>query len=117
MKIGIMLRHFNQHGGGVKNYTNYLLDELLILNSSHEFILMYNDKKYIGTYSKYKNVREITINIGNKLIWDQIGVPWVVRKEKIDIIFNPKYSLPLLANCPTVFVCHGLDWYLMPWGS
>ena len=117
MKIGIMLRHLDQHGGGVKNYTNYLLDELLSLNLSHEFVLIYNSKKNIGTYSQYKNVREVAVNIGNRFLWDQIGVPWIQRKEKFDIIFNPKYSLPLLASCPTVFVCHGLDWYLMPWGS
>ncbi len=117
MKIGIMLRHFNQHGGGVKNYTNYLLDELLAIDSSHEFILIYNNKKFIGTYSRYKQVKEIALNIKSKFLWDQIGIPWIERKEKLDLIFNPKYSLPFLARCPTVFVCHGLDWYLMPWGS
>ena len=117
MKIGIMLRHFDQHGGGVKNYTTYLLNELLLLNSPHEFVLIYNNKKNIGIYSHYKNVKEIAVNIGNRFLWDQIGIPLVAKKEKFDIIFNPKYSLPLLANCPTVFVCHGMDWYLMPWGS
>jgi glycosyltransferase involved in cell wall biosynthesis len=117
MRIGIMLRHFNQHGGGVKNYTNYLLDELLLLNSDHEFVLIYNDRKHIGTYGKYKNVREISVHMPTRILWDQIGIPLVSRKEKLDIIFNPKYSIPLLAKCPTVFVCHGLDWYLMPWGS
>ena len=41
----------------------------------------------------------------------------VEREERLDLIFNPKYSVPLTARCPTVFVCHGLDWYVMPWGS
>lgn len=117
MKIGIMLRHFNQHGGGVKNYTNYLLDELLSLNSTHEFVLIYNNPQYIGAYTKFENVREIALQMPSRILWDQIGIPYISRKEKLDIIFNPKYSLPLLAKCPTVFVCHGLDWYLMPWGS
>lgn len=117
MRIGIMLRHFNQHGGGVKNYTNYLLDELLSLGSTHEFVLIYKNPKYIGTYGKYTNVREIAVRMPTRILWDQIGIPYISRKEKLDIIFNPKYSLPLLAKCPTVFVCHGLDWYLMPWGS
>lgn len=117
MKIGIMLRHFNQHGGGVKNYTNYLLDKLLSLDSSHEFVLIYNSEKFIGTYDKYNNVREIALKIKSRFLWDQICIPFIARKEKFELIFNPKYSLPLLTKCPTVFVCHGLDWYLMPWGS
>ncbi len=117
MKIGIMLRHFDQHRGGVKNYTNYLLEELFALDSPHEFFLIYNNSKFIGSYSHFKNVREISFNIPQKFIWDQLGMYWVHQKEKFDIIYNPKYSIPLMVNCPTVFVCHGLDWYLMPWGS
>jgi O-antigen biosynthesis alpha-1,2-mannosyltransferase len=117
MRIGIMLRHFDQHRGGVKNYTNYLLNELFSLNSSHEFVLIYNNSKFAGAYKHFSNVREIAVNISSRLLWDQIGVPLVQKKEKIDIIYNPKYSIPLNVNCPSVFVCHGLDWYLMPWGS
>lgn len=117
MRIGIMLRHFNQPGGGVKNYTNNLLDELLSLESEHEFVLIYNNPKWIGTYKHCKNVREISLNISSRLLWDQIGIPWIQRKEKIDLIFNPKLTLPLLINCPAVFTCHGLNSYLMPWGA
>ena len=117
MKIGIMLRHFDQHRGGVKNYTNYLLNELFALNSSHEFILIYSNSKHMGTYKNFKNVREIAVNISNRILWDQLAMPYVQKKEKLDIIYNPKYSIPLFLRCPAVFVCHGLDWYLMPWGS
>ena len=117
MKIGIMLRHFDQHNGGVKNYTNYLLNELFALDSSHEFVLIYRNPKHLGTYKNFKNVREIAVNIPSRLLWDQIAVPYIQKKEKLDIIYNPKYSIPLFLNCPSVFVCHGLDWYLMPWGS
>lgn len=117
MRIGIMLRHFDQHPGGVKNYTNYLLNELLSLNSSHEFILIYSNSKFTGTYKHFNNVREIAVNVSLRLIWDQIGMYWIQKKEKLDLIYNPKYSIPLAVSCPTVFVCHGLDWYLMTWGS
>ena len=117
MKIGIMLRHFDQHEGGVKNYTKYLLNELFSLNSPHEFVLIYNNLNNIGAYKNFKNVREIAVNIPSRILWDQIAVPLIQKKEKLDIIYNPKYSVPLVLNCPSVFVCHGLDWYLMPWGS
>jgi glycosyltransferase involved in cell wall biosynthesis len=33
------------------------------------------------------------------------------------VLYNPKYSIPLRAPCPSVWVCHGLDWYVMPWAS
>ena len=120
MKIGIMLRHFQQHGGGVRVYTHNLMRELLALGSNHEFVLLYRDPALIGTYAgglDAENVREVAIRAPSAFVWDQLAVRRAEKREKLDLIFNPKYSVPLNAECPCVFVCHGLDWYVMPWGS
>lgn len=118
MKIGIMLRHFDQHGGGVHLYTRYLLKEMLELETEHEFILIYKNPDFIGTYSNLgKNIKEISVSAKTTLTWDQIAIPKIAKKEKIDLIFNPKYSIPLFTKSKKVFVSHGLDWYVMPWGS
>jgi len=37
------------------------------------------------------------------------GAPGGVE-GKLDVIFNPKYSIPLTARCKTVYVSHGLYW-------
>ena len=117
MRIGIMLRHYNQHGGGVKVYTRQLLDALLALNSTHEFVFLFNDPALIGTYRAHANVLEIAVSGKSVLWWDQVGVPLAVRRHKIDVLYNPKYSIALAATCPTAWVCHGLDWYVMPQAS
>ena len=112
-----MLRHLGQHGGGVLGYTNNLMRELLTLESPHEFVLMYPDRELMGSYGNRSNVKEVVARSRSKFVWDQIAVRQVEKKEKLDLVFNPKYSIPLTARCKTVFVCHGLDWYVMPWGS
>ena len=117
MKIGIMLRHLDQHGGGVLVYTRNLLRELVALDSPHEFVLIYRNPQLLGTYRHHPRVQEVVVEAPNVLLWDQLAVRRVEKREKLDFIFNPKYSLPLLAECKTVFVCHGLDWFVMPWGS
>lgn len=117
MKIGVMLRHFGQHGGGVLVYTQNLLRGLLDIGSEHEFVLMYKDPDFLGTFADRDNVRELLLPTKSIFLWDQMAVLNAHRREKFDVIFNPKYSVPLLVNCPTVFVCHGLDWYVMPSGS
>lgn len=126
MKIGVMLRHYDQHGGGVKVYTHNLLRELLALNSGHDLVLAYENTKWLGSYGDGGRVREIAIEtrsvVSSKLLlmkraddflWDQFAMPRVEKKEKLDLIFNPKYSLPLRARCRTVFVCHGLPAHVM----
>ena len=117
MRIGIMLRHYDQHGGGVRVYTQRLLDAMLALRTGHEFVFMYRNPGLIGTYASHSNVEEVALPARSVLTWDQLAVPSAVRRLGIQLLFNPKYSIPLMAGCPSVWVCHGLDWYVMPWGS
>jgi O-antigen biosynthesis alpha-1,2-mannosyltransferase len=112
-----MLRHYDQHGGGVKVYTQRLLRALLDLRSDHEFVLLYRNPALVGTYQGEVGVEEVAVPAGSVIGWDQVAVPAAVRRQGIDLLFNPKYSIPLRAPCPSVWVCHGLDWYVMPWAS
>ena len=117
MRIGIMLRHYDQHGGGVKVYTQRLLRALLDLRSDHEFVFLYRNPALLGTYGGEPSVEEVALPARSVLSWDQVSVPSAIRRHQIDLLFNPKYSIPLRAPCPAVWVCHGLDWYVMPWAS
>ena len=117
MRIGVMLRHYDQHGGGVKVYTQRLLRALLDLGTGHEFVFLYRNPGLIGTYRGEPGVEEVALSARSVLTWDQIAVPQAVRRHGIELLYNPKYSIPLVAGCPAVWVCHGLDWYVMPWAS
>jgi glycosyltransferase involved in cell wall biosynthesis len=117
VRIGIMLRHYDQHGGGVRVYTQRLLQAMLELRTGHEFVFLYRNPALIGTYAAHGEVQEVALPARSVLTWDQIAVPAAVRRYGIDLLFNPKYSIPIRAGCPAVWVCHGLDWYVMPWGS
>jgi O-antigen biosynthesis alpha-1,2-mannosyltransferase len=117
VRIGVMLRHYDQHGGGVKVYTQRLLRALLNLRSDHEFVFLYRNAALVGTYRGESGVEEVSLPAGSVIGWDQVAVPAAVRSHGIDLLFNPKYSIPLRAPCPAVWVCHGLDWYVMPWAS
>jgi glycosyltransferase involved in cell wall biosynthesis len=117
MRIGIMLRHYDQHGGGVRVYTHQILRAMLDLQSSHEFVFLYQNPALMGTYKEDPQVTEVALPGKSILRWDQVEVPRAVSKHRIDVLYNPKYSIPIFADCATVWVCHGLDWYVMPWAS
>src|SRR6185312_10978421 len=117
MRIGVMLRHYDQHGGGVRTYTRELLAAMFALDMPHEFVLLYRNPALIGTYAGNARVTERHVAGRNVISWDQLGVPAAVRKFGIDVLFNPKYSMSLAVSCPTAWVCHGLDWYVMPEAS
>jgi glycosyltransferase involved in cell wall biosynthesis len=117
MRIGIMLRHFDQHEGGVKVYTREVVRALAEINRHHEILLLFRNPTRLGTYKNVDGVQEVLLAGGSILYWDQIKVPRAVREYGIDVLFNPKYSIPLRAACKTAWVCHGMDWYAMPEAS
>lgn len=112
-----MLRHYDQHGGGVKVYTHQILQALLALKSGHEFVFLYANPALLGTYAAHPEVREVAVPGRSVVLWDQLQVPRAIRRLGVDVLYNPKYSIPLAAQCPTSWVCHGLDWYVMPQAS
>jgi len=117
MRIGIMLRHYDQHGGGVKVYTRALLRHILRCAGSHELVFFYRSPNAAGDFRGQPRVQEVVVAGRSAFLWDQASLPRAVRKLGIDVLFNPKYSIPLTVRCPTAWVCHGLDWYVMPWAS
>jgi glycosyltransferase involved in cell wall biosynthesis len=114
MKIGIMLRHYEQHKGGVKVYTKTLLPLLFTLGSQHKYVLMYQNPKLLGTYADYANVEEAALRIPGTVTWDQLAVPWIARRHRVDLIFNPKFTVPVFTRAKTMFVLHGSEWFEIP---
>jgi glycosyltransferase involved in cell wall biosynthesis len=114
MKIGIMLRHLEQHHGGVLVYTHNVVREMLALETPHEFVLLYQNPRLIGTYEDRERVREVAQQAPTALAWDQLVVPWLDWKENFDVIFNPKFTVPFLSRAKKVFVLHGSEWFVIP---
>ncbi|HZW36524.1 MAG: glycosyltransferase family 4 protein [Deltaproteobacteria bacterium] len=121
MKIGVMLRHYDQHGGGVKVYTENLLRSFLPIAANHEIVLLYRNARLMGSHNGMDHVREVAIPSPSIFLWDQVAMRWAESREKFDVLFNPKYSIPLTARCKTVYVSHGVYWAALdlpkPWSD
>lgn len=99
---------------GIGVYSQNLMDELLKLDSDNEYVLFYKNDKFLGRYAKYPNVAEKEIHCPSKLLWDQIAIPRAVTKEKLDVLFHTKFTVPFLAKCKTVMTIHGASWFVRP---
>jgi glycosyltransferase involved in cell wall biosynthesis len=114
MRIGIMLRHYEQQDGGVKVYTRSVLPHLFALPSAHQYVLIYQSPRLIGTYAGYGNVEELAIGIPGTVSWDQLAVPYIARKKHLDLIFNPKITVPFFTAAKTAYVVHGAEKFAIP---
>jgi len=113
MKIGIMLRALDEKQG-IGIYSRNLLDHLLNSDSENQYFLYYRDAKFLGRYATRKNVVERLLRGRNKLYWDQIQVPLQAFRDNLDIIFHPKFSIPLFSRAKTIMTLHGAGWFVRP---
>ena len=108
-----MLRGIDEYdGAGV--YIRQLVDALLRLDHTNQYVLFYADERQRGRYASLPNVREVVVRVPGKLLWDQVAVPIAARREAIDVLFHHKFSIPLLAPCPTIVQQRGTEYWTFP---
>ena len=103
MRIGIMLRHIGEKGG-VVTYSHNLIKGFLKTGSEHSYHLLYHHTEQCGTYHGLKNVTEHVIPGKSRLLWDHSQVPRAAKKFGLDLIFNPKLSVPLTGRQKKILV-------------
>jgi glycosyltransferase involved in cell wall biosynthesis len=111
MRIGVMLRSLDEKGG-VGVYTHGILEALLERDRRNEYVLFYRSASNLGRYADRPNVSERVVRAPQTTLWDQVAIPLACRRERVDVVFHPKFTVPLLAPCPSVMVVHGADWFI-----
>jgi glycosyltransferase involved in cell wall biosynthesis len=113
LRIGIMLRAIGEYdGAGV--YMRALLDALLELDRDNQYVLFYATKAHTGRYAGRTGVREVVVRAPGKLLWDQVAIPVAAWRERVDVLFHHKFSIPAIAPCPTVVQQRGTEYWTFP---
>jgi glycosyltransferase involved in cell wall biosynthesis len=111
MRIGLMLRAFSEKGG-VGVYTRNITRHLIETDTDNEYFLYYSSAEFVGSFANCPNATERVVSVGSKVLWDQLAMPYWFRKDKLDAIFHPKFTVPLLCGSRSVMVLHGAGWFI-----
>jgi glycosyltransferase involved in cell wall biosynthesis len=113
VKIAIMMRAMDQDSG-FRAYVEGLVQQLLSMEDEHTYLLLYRSPKWLGRFAKYSKAKEILVRAPHKLAWDQVAVPYTAWRERADIIFNPKFSVPFVSPCAVAMGLQEPDWWVSP---
>jgi glycosyltransferase involved in cell wall biosynthesis len=111
--VGVMARALDQ-ADGLGRYCEQVLRQLLVLDPQTRYVIFLGSESHASQWSQFQNAHPHVLRYRSKLVWDQLLVPAAARALGVDLLFNPKFSLPLLTSIPGVFVLQSSDWYSNP---
>jgi glycosyltransferase involved in cell wall biosynthesis len=111
--ICVMARMLDQDDG-LHVYARNLLEQLLEIDGGSRYLILLRTDKQAHLFDRFANADVRVLPARIKTVWDQVVAPLAAYREDADLIFNPKFSLPLLSRRPATFVLQGSDWYVNP---
>jgi glycosyltransferase involved in cell wall biosynthesis len=99
---------------GLGLYSRTLLHYLLSMDPQTLYVILLSAPECADLFAGFANAETRVLPSRSKLLWDQVTVPRAARAAGADLIFNPKFSVPLLTRVPCIFVLHSADWYVNP---
>ncbi len=108
MKIGVDCRLWSQTGVG--RYIRNLTINLSEIDNKNSYVLfvLKSDKKEIEEKIKNKNWKIVNAEYKWHSIKEQLFFPKVIKKEKLDLMHFPYFSVPIFYRRPYVVTIHDL---------
>lgn len=112
MKIAV--NALSVQGGGGLTFLKNLLHHLLLIDKKNEYLVLVVEEKAreLGIRDPYPNLRTLIYPSREWIargMWEQMMLPWVLRREKVDILYAPGNQGPVLFCCPFVVFIQNVD--------
>jgi glycosyltransferase involved in cell wall biosynthesis len=116
VRIGIDATTVSRHRTGVGNYIVELVRGLADLRSEHDFTVFASPEGE-AEFEGLPGVRTLPIALasrGARLMWEQALLPGLVRRERLDLLHSPHYTMPLVRAGRSVVTFHDLTFVTHP---
>jgi glycosyltransferase involved in cell wall biosynthesis len=137
-RIGINALYLIPGGvGGTEIYLRELLEALARIDTVNQYFVFTNLETGTDLVPRQANFHgrpqavRATFRPA-RILWEQVVLPLLVTRYRLDVLFNPGFTMPILAPCPSVTVFHDLQhkrhpehfrrvdlpfWRLLLWGA
>ena len=100
--------------GGTEIYLRHLLAALARVDQENEYFVFLNRETSgdlvpaaPGFHAVAQPVRAVCRPA--RIVWEQTGLPLAAARRRLDVLFNPGFTAPLLCRCPQVTAFHDLQ--------
>jgi glycosyltransferase involved in cell wall biosynthesis len=115
IRIGVNALYLIPGGvGGTEIYLRNLLRALADIDSENQYIVFTNREIGADLAPDRSNFTRAPQPVRAsfrpaRILWEQLALPFEAHKHRLDVLFNPGFTAPLLCPCPMVTVFHDLQ--------
>lgn len=120
LRIGVNALYLIPGGvGGTEVYLRNLLAALAQIPHQHSFTVFLNRETGADLVPAHPAFRAVHTGVNavsrpRRILYEQTLLPGLLRAAKIDVLFNPGFTSPLLSPVPNVTVIHDLQHHRHP---
>lgn len=103
--------------GGVGRYVDELVPELASTGVDLTLVVQSRDVAHYARLAPGADVVAApswTARRPARLLWEQLGLPALIRRVKPDVVHSPHYTMPLLTRTPVVVTLHDATFFSTP---
>lgn len=113
MRIGVNLLPFRERLAGAGRYAQNILRDLVRGDTLYDYVLWVTPiaRKHFTFESQhitYVNVPLRSANIAARIAWEQVILPFQLRRHQVDFLFTPSVAIPVLWRGRKVTVIHDM---------
>jgi glycosyltransferase involved in cell wall biosynthesis len=106
-RIGIDARNDQ---AGIGRYTFSLIRELAQIDRENEYVLLLSRERFASYAAPRANFRAVEADIPWFTVREQLQLPQLVGRERLDLMHYPHLTVPLASRTPFVVTVHDLNY-------
>jgi len=107
MKIGIDARLYGLEHAGLGRYVMKLVQTVLKRDNKNKYVLFMTDK-HASEFKDKKRIKVVVCNVPIYSFSEQILLPFIFSKEKLDLLHVPHFNAPILYPGKYLLTIHDL---------
>src|SRR6202451_4619052 len=115
IRIGVNALYLIPGGvGGTEIYLRNLLRGLAEIDAANQYVVFTSREAGADLIPDRPNFVQAPQPVNAafrpaRILWEQLRLPFAIRKHRIQVLLNPGFTGPLLCACPMVTVFHDLQ--------
>ena len=107
MRIGIDARLYGPEHTGLGRYITNLVNNLLATDKENEYVI-FTSSSHQNDFKSQKKLKVVVTNIPIYSFSEQLILPFIFAKQKLDLLHSPHFNAPLLYPGKLVVTIHDL---------